>query len=68
MRAVLGDIVFGVDDETMEAAVGRLLEAQGLTLAVAESLTGGLVCVAARERARARASGSAAAWSPTTAR
>ena len=43
VRAILGDIVFGVDDETMEAAVGHLLRAQGLSLAVAESLTGGLV-------------------------
>ena len=38
-----GDIVFGVDDETMEMAVaGRLIE-RGLTFAVAESLTGGLI-------------------------
>ena len=43
VRALLGDLVFGVDDETMEDAVGHLLRAQGLTLAVAESLTGGLV-------------------------
>ena len=43
MRAVLGDLVFGVDDETMEAAIGRLLLAQGRTLGLAESLTGGLV-------------------------
>jgi nicotinamide-nucleotide amidase len=35
--------VFGVDEDTMESAVGVLLEAQGLTLAVAESMTGGLV-------------------------
>src|SRR5580704_18854132 len=38
-----GDIVFGVDDETMEQAVGRLLVDRGLTLGVAESLTGGLI-------------------------
>jgi len=43
VRAVLGDLVFSADDETMEAVVGRLLERQGRTLAVAESLTGGLV-------------------------
>jgi nicotinamide-nucleotide amidase len=43
VRALLGDVVFGIDDENMEAAVGRLLLDQGLTLGVAESLTGGLV-------------------------
>ena len=43
LRALLGDLVFGVDDETMEDAVGALLIAHGLTLGVAESLTGGLV-------------------------
>jgi len=43
IRAILGDIVFSGEDLPMEAEVGRLLEARGLTLAVAESLTGGLV-------------------------
>ena len=43
LRAILGDLVFGVDDESMEHAVGKRLLAAGLTLAVAESLTGGLV-------------------------
>jgi len=43
LRALLGDIVFGVDDETMEDAVASLLKAQGLTMGVAESLTGGLL-------------------------
>ena len=43
LRALLGEIVFGVDDQSMEHAVGARLEAAGLTLAVAESLTGGLV-------------------------
>jgi nicotinamide-nucleotide amidase len=43
VRGFVGDLVFGVDDESMEHAVAKLLAAQGLTLAVAESLTGGLV-------------------------
>jgi nicotinamide-nucleotide amidase len=43
VRGILGDIVFGLDDETMEHAVAKLLVERGLTLAVAESLTGGLV-------------------------
>src|SRR4051812_14478816 len=43
IRAVLGDLVFGVDSVNMEEAVGRLLLDQQLTLGVAESLTGGMV-------------------------
>ncbi len=43
LRELLGDVVFGIDDESMETAVGRLLLAQGLTLGTAESLTGGMV-------------------------
>jgi len=43
LRALLGDAVFGVDDETMEIVVSRLLLERGLTLAVAESMTGGLI-------------------------
>ena len=39
----LGDIVFGVDDESMEVAVSQRLLAHDLTLGVAESLTGGLL-------------------------
>ncbi|MFY9782761.1 MAG: competence/damage-inducible protein A [Acidimicrobiales bacterium] len=39
----LGDIIFGVDDESMEDVVARQLVARGLSLAVAESLTGGLI-------------------------
>ncbi len=39
----LGDIVFGVDDESMEVAVAARLNARGLTFGVAESLTGGLI-------------------------
>jgi nicotinamide-nucleotide amidase len=43
IRQLLGTAVFGADDENMEAAVGSLLVKRDLTLAVAESLTGGLV-------------------------
>ena len=42
-RAELGDLVFGVDDETIEYAVLDLLRSRGLTLGVAESLTGGMM-------------------------
>ena len=41
VRAALGAAVVGVDDETLEAVVGRLLLARGWTLGAAESLTGG---------------------------
>jgi competence/damage-inducible protein CinA-like protein len=41
--AGLGDIVFGVDDESMEVAVAARLIARGLSFGVAESLTGGLI-------------------------
>jgi len=43
LRGLLGSIVFGVDDENMEVAVGKLLAERGLTLGLAESVTGGLV-------------------------
>ncbi|HVB06636.1 MAG TPA: competence/damage-inducible protein A [Acidimicrobiales bacterium] len=43
LRAMLGEIVFGTDDETMEFAVGDLLQRRGQTLATAESFTGGLI-------------------------
>ena len=39
----LGDIIFGVDEETMEDVVAQRLLARGATLAVAESVTGGLI-------------------------
>jgi nicotinamide-nucleotide amidase len=41
--ARLSEYYFGEDDETLEGAVGRLLEERGATLALAESCTGGLL-------------------------
>ena len=43
IRGVVGDIVFGLDDETMESVVLGMLHGRGWTLGVAESVTGGLV-------------------------
>lgn len=43
LRATIGDLIFGIDDETMEHAVLGRLEGRGWTLGVAESLTGGLI-------------------------
>jgi len=43
LRELLGDAVGGVDEEGLEDVVGRLLAEAGLHVAVAESLTGGLV-------------------------
>jgi nicotinamide-nucleotide amidase len=39
-----GDAYLGAEDETLEESVGRLLRTRGLTLAVAESCSGGLIC------------------------
>ncbi len=44
IKARLGAHVYGCEAETMEEVVGRLLSAAGLTLSVAESCTGGLIC------------------------
>jgi nicotinamide-nucleotide amidase len=43
LRELLGPIVFGVDDDTMESVVLGMLERRGLSLGVAESLTGGMI-------------------------
>jgi nicotinamide-nucleotide amidase len=43
IRDELGGIVFGVDDDTMESVVVAMLRERGLTLGLAESVTGGLV-------------------------
>jgi nicotinamide-nucleotide amidase len=43
IRRLLGDVIFGVDEESMEVAVLAALARKSLTLAVAEEVTGGLL-------------------------
>jgi nicotinamide-nucleotide amidase len=43
LRAILGELVFGVDDQTMESVVLDCCRARGWTVGIAESLTGGLI-------------------------
>ena len=43
LSAVFGDHLWGTDEDTMQAAVGKLLVEMGLTLGTMESCTGGLL-------------------------
>jgi nicotinamide-nucleotide amidase len=43
IRSILGNDIFGEDTETMAQVVGKLLLKKGYSLAIAESLTGGLL-------------------------
>ena len=43
VRDVLGDIIYGIDTESLESTVAQLLKLKGKTLAAAESCTGGLM-------------------------
>ncbi len=43
VRRRLGEIIFGQDDQTLPSVVASALKAAGLTLAVAESCTGGMI-------------------------
>ena len=43
VREAVGEFVFGVDAQTMESVVLDMLRARGVTLGLAESVTGGLV-------------------------
>ena len=55
VRGLIGESVFGTDGDTMESVVLGLLEGRGLTLGVAESLTGGLIASRLTETAGASA-------------
>jgi nicotinamide-nucleotide amidase len=43
IRCLLGDHVFGTNEDTMESVIGQLLRQRHATLSVAESCTGGLI-------------------------
>ena len=43
VRGLLGEFIFGIDGQTMESVVLDELKSRGMTLAVAESLTGGIM-------------------------
>lgn len=48
-REALGDNVYGADEDSLDTVVHGLLRARGATLAVAESLTGGMLGAALTE-------------------
>jgi nicotinamide-nucleotide amidase len=66
----LGDVIFSVEDESLEATVLRLLRREGLTIACAESLTGGSVAARLTSVAGASASfaGAVVAYTATAKR
>jgi nicotinamide-nucleotide amidase len=43
LRTIFGDKIFGCDDDSLEAVVGRMLTERGETVSTAESCTGGLL-------------------------
>ena len=43
IRELLGEVIFGVDDQSMESVVLDALRSKGLTFAAAETITGGIL-------------------------
>ena len=43
IRSILGEHIWGIDDDKLESAVGQLLSAKGLSVAVAGSFSGGFL-------------------------
>ena len=46
VREILGDTVYGVDDDTLEGAIGRLLRERNLCVATFEGCTAGMLAAA----------------------
>ncbi|WAM34976.1 competence/damage-inducible protein A [Caldicellulosiruptor morganii] len=44
VRALLGEYIYGVDNQTLEEVIVEMLMQKGLKVSVAESCTGGLIC------------------------
>lgn len=43
IRARIGEFIYGADEDTLEHVLGQLLVSKGITVAVAESITGGMI-------------------------
>lgn len=43
LKSLLGPVIYGTDDDTLESVVGTLLRENNLTISAAESCTGGLI-------------------------
>jgi nicotinamide-nucleotide amidase len=43
LKAIIGDIIYSFEDDTLENCIGKQLRAHGKTLSTAESCTGGLI-------------------------
>ena len=51
VRDLLGEHVFAIEEETMQEVVGRILRSSGLSVAIYEGLTGGIVAQQLQEAA-----------------
>ena len=43
LKGLLGDVIYSLEDDTLENCIGKLLSKHGKTLSTAESCTGGLI-------------------------
>lgn len=43
LEAIIGDAIYGVGEDSLQAAIGRMLKSKGATISTAESCTGGSI-------------------------